>query len=176
MSKFEQCSRCRLDYMDCGCYDYTTDDHCSYFVQPIDNSKMFSHWYNFTGRIGRIEYLLTFVISVILYFFVLLLVGKLLQFMGVEITTDIGLYVFSFGCMLPSVYLLIAAGVKRAHDAGVSWWYALTPLIPLFFIGIITIAFFIIGFIYLFTTAGDEGVNEYGSNPTKSYQEQLIID
>lgn len=176
MSNIDQCSKCRLGFDECGYYDHTTDSNCSAFVKPIDNSKMFSHWYDFTGRIGRLEYLLTFIITVILYFFIILIAGKILQLSGAEITSQTGLYLFTFGCMLPSVYLLIAAGVKRAHDAGVSWWYALTPLIPLFFFGIITIALFIIGFIYLFTTAGDAGVNEYGSNPTKSYQEQLIID
>ena len=150
-----------------------TDSNCSAFVKPIDNSKMFSHWYNFTARIGRLEYLLTFIISVILYFFVILIVGKFLQLSGTEITSQTGLYVFSFSCMLPSVYLLIAAGVKRAHDTRASSWFALSPILPLIFINLITIVIFILGFIYLFITQGEEDVNEYGTVPNQPFAQQI---
>ena len=72
MCSIEQCSRCRFDFDSCGHYDHTDPTPCSHFVKPIDNSKMFARWYKFSGRIGRLEYVLTLLISVVLYFFVLL--------------------------------------------------------------------------------------------------------
>ena len=142
MCNIEQCSRCRLNFDTCGCYDDTVTTPCSHFVNPIDNTKMFNRWYKFTGRIGRLEYSIMLVIAVVLY--LLLLHG-------------------------------IVAGIKRAHDSGVSSWYSLVPLIPLFFLNIITFILFCAGCVFLFKDKGEEGVNEHGSNPTEPYNEQIRI-
>ena len=45
----------------------------------IDNSKMFSRWYKFTGRIGRLEFGLTIIIGILIYAFSL---GFILQRVG----------------------------------------------------------------------------------------------
>lgn len=178
MCNIEQCSRCHLDFDECGHYDHSdkTQSLCNYYIKPIDNSKMFARWYKFSGRIGRLEYILTLIISVVLYFFVLLFVGQILRWTGHTIDNETEMYVFSFGCMVPSVFLAIAAGVKRTHDTRVSTWYSLVPLIPLFFINIITIVLFCAGCVYLFKDKGEDGINEYGSNPTQSYSEQLKFE
>lgn len=176
MCSIEQCSRCRLDFDSCGHYDHTDRALCSHFVKPIDNSKMFARWYKFSGRIGRLEYAITLVMAIVLYFFILLGVGQILQATGTQIESETGLYIFSFGCMIPSVYLAIAAGVKRTHDTRVSSWYSLVPLIPLFFLNVITFVIFCAGCIFLFKDAGEEGVNEHGSNPTQPYAEQLQLE
>ena len=70
---------------------------------------------------------------------------------------------------------MIVAGIKRAHDSGVSSWYSLVPLIPLFFLNIITFILFCAGCVFLFKDKGEEGVNEHGSNPTEPYNEQIRI-
>ena len=176
MSKLEQCIRCKLDFSACSYYDHTTDSHCNFFIHPIDNSKMFSRWYKFSGRIGRLEYIITLTASVLLYFFVILLVGKIMAINGWYLETQGELYLFSFVCLMPSSYIAIAAGVKRAHDSEVSSWYALTPLIPVVFLNIITFVLFCAGCIFLFKDKGVEGINEHGSNPVQPYKDQLIYN
>lgn len=175
MSNIEQCSRCRLNSYDCGYFDHSNSSLCRMYVKPLDNSKMFARWYKFSGRIGRLEYVITLVASIVLYFFVLLAMDHILNFLGFTIVSAFGLYAFSFGCMIPSVYLSVAAGVKRAHDTRVSSWYSLVPLIPLFFLNIITFFLFCVGCIYLFKDAGEDGINEHGSNPTQPYGEQISL-
>ena len=173
MCNIEQCSCCRLNFDNCGYYDHTNPAPCSYYVRLIDNSKMFSRWYKFSGRIGRLEYAITLVMAIVLYFFVLLGVGQILKIFGYQIVSETALYIFSIGSMIPSVYLAIAAGVKRTHDTRVSNWYSLVPLIPLFFLNIFTFIIFCAGCVFLFKDAGEEGVNEYGTNPTQPYSEQI---
>lgn len=176
MSKFEQCSRCKLEFSSCRFYDHTTEEACNHFVCPIDNSKMFSRWYNFSGRIGRLEYVLTLAAAVVLYFFVLLLVGKIMESNGWFLETQGELYLVSLVCLIPSAFLAIAAGVKRAHDSEVSPWYALTPLIPVVWLNIFTFILFCAGCVFLFKDKGIEGINEHGSNPVQPYKDQLMFD
>ena len=125
---------------------------------------------------GRLKYAITLVMAIVLYFFILLGIGQILQATGNQIESETGLYIFSIGCMIPSVYLAIAAGVKRTHDTRVSSWYSLVPLIPLFFLNVITFVIFCAGCIFLFKDAGEDGVNEHGSNPTQPYAEQLQLE
>lgn len=182
MCNIEQCSRCRLDFDTCGHYDHTDPKPCRNFVKPIDNSKMFARWYKFSGRIGRLEYVLTLAISVVLYFFVLLGVGQILQIAGITIESPVGLYIFTLGAMIPSIYLMLAAGIKRTHDTRVSVWYALIPVVVAFCLmlgiipGVIPILIGVAGCVYLFKDAGEDGVNEHGSNPVQSYSDQLKFD
>lgn len=184
MCTIEQCSRCRLDFDKCGHYDHSdkTQSLCTFYVKPIDNSKMFSRWYRFSGRIGRLEYVLTLVISIVLYFFVLLGIGKILQVTGITLQSTVALYIFTLGAMIPSIYLMLAAGIKRTHDTRVSIWYALIPVVVALCLmfgmipGVIPILIGIAGCVYLFKDAGEDGVNEHGSNPVQSYSEQIRLD
>ncbi len=181
MSSIEQCSRCRLDFHSCSHYDHT-DTLCSNFVKPIDNSKMFARWYKFSGRIGRLEYVLTLLISVVLYFFILLGIGQILQLAGVAIESTVGIYAITLSAMIPSVYLMLAAGIKRTHDTDVSVWYALIPVVVALCVmlgiipGVIPIVIGIAGCVYLFKDAGEDGVNKHGSNPTQPYAEQISFE
>ena len=77
--------------------------------------------------------------------------------------------------MAPSLYLLIVAGIKRAHDSGVSWWYSLAVVALLFVINIFTIVLGIAGCVFLFKDKGEEGINEYGSNPSEPYHQQIQL-
>lgn len=176
MSNLHQCNRCGLRSYECGHYDHGNNDLCQHFILPLDNSRMFAHWYSFTGRIGRMEYMLTLLIALVLYFLVLFIAGQVMELNGWALENTLHLYLFTFICMIPSAYLAIAAGVKRAHDSGCSPWYALTPLIPVLFLNVITFVLFCAGCIFLFKDKGQEGVNEYGSNPNESYNQQVSLD
>ena len=181
MSNLNQCMRCRFQG-NCTMFNRDNDDLCQHYVKPIDNSKMFARWYKFSGRIGRLEYVLTLIISVVLYFFVLFGVGQILQVAGVTIESTLGIYLFTLGAMLPSVYLMLAAGIKRTHDTRVSVWYALIPVVVALCLmlgiipGVIPILIGVAGCVYLFKDAGEEGVNEHGSNPTQPYAEQIRVE
>lgn len=182
MCNIGQCARCRLDFDSCGHYDHTDPKPCRNFVMPIDNSKMFARWYKFSGRIGRLEYVLTLLIAVVLYFFVLLGVGQILQLVGITIESSGGLLVFSLVALIPSVYLMLAAGIKRTHDTRVSVWYSIIPVVVALCLllgiipGLIPILIGLAGCVYLFKDAGEDGVNEHGSNPVQPYSEQLRFE
>lgn len=176
MSNLHQCNRCGQRSYECGHYDHGNNDLCQHFILPLDNSRMFSHWYSLKGRIGRLEYILTLLLSIVLYVIVLFGTEAFLRTWGIMLDSPWQLYLLSFVCMIPSAYLAIAAGVKRAHDSGVSPWYALTPLIPILFLNVITFVLFCAGCIFLFKDKGMEGVNEYGSNPIEPYGEQVSLD
>ncbi len=182
MSNIDKCSCCRLDFDTCGHYDYSDTKPCSNFVMPIDNSKMFARWYKFSGRIGRLEYVLTLLISVDLYFFVILGVGQILQFVGITIESNTGLIFFTLVAMIPSVYLMLAAGIKRTHDTRVSVWYSIIPVVVALCLligiipGLIPILIGVAGCVYLFKDTGKDGVNEHGSNPVQPYSDQLRYD
>ncbi|MDE5652937.1 MAG: DUF805 domain-containing protein [Muribaculaceae bacterium] len=176
MSNIEQCFRCHLKSDECGHYDAANPAACSHYVMPIDNSKMFARWYKFSGRIGRLEYVITLVAAVILYFFLVFGAGVFTEMAGIPNESESAYAVIGSICMLPSAYIAIAAGVKRTHDTRVSSWYALTPLIPLFFLNVFTLVICCAGCIYLFKDAGEEGVNEHGSNPAQPYAEQLQFE
>lgn len=182
MSNYDQCARCRKNYHECGCYDHADNSFCRYYEKPIDNSRMFARWYKFSGRIGRLEYILTLLISIVAYFFVLFGVGVIIGGLGITVEDDKGAYVFSLACLIPTAYLMLAAGIKRTHDTGVNPWYSIIPVVVSLcvFIGIIPGVFPIVigitGCIYLFKDAGMDGVNEHGSNPTQPYHEQISLE
>lgn len=174
MCKIEQCSRCRFDWGKCGYYDNTDETPCPHYHKPIDNSKMFGRWYTPVGRIGRLEYTLTIVAAVALYFALTWVMGVLIQTTGMSVSPQNGIWL-SIICILPPVYIAVVAGVKRTHDTRVPWWYALTPFLALFFINAVTIVICLFGFVFLFKDAGEDGVNQHGTNPTQPYSEQISI-
>jgi hypothetical protein len=61
-------------------------------------------------------------------------------------------------------------------------WYALIPVVVAFYLmlgiipGIIPILIGIAGCVYLFKDAGEDGINEHGSNPVQPYSEQIRFD
>lgn len=171
MSDINQCFRCRRDYNDCAHYDNSNNCSCQKYESPINNSKMFGRVFLWTGRIGRLEYALTILASILL--FIVLEIGA--GIMSVIIPSPMA-EVLAFVVLIPPVYIAIVAGIKRAHDTSVSPWYSLTPLIPLFFLNVFTFVIFAAGCIFLFKDAGDEGVNMHGSNPTQPYAEQVQVD
>lgn len=95
--------------------------------------------------------------------------------MGSDIKDDFTIKLVTFICTVPSIYLAIVAGIKRAHDTACSPWYSLTPLIPVFFLNIVTAVLFVAGCIFLIKDKSMEGVNEYGTNPTRPYADQLAF-
>jgi uncharacterized membrane protein YhaH (DUF805 family) len=93
---------------------------------------MFNNPLSFKGRIGRIEYLITFI-------------GFWAFAIGLHLTVNQeNSNVLSFVKLVVS-YVLIAQGAKRCHDFSKSGWF---QLIPFFFI-------------YMLIKKGDEGSSEW---------------
>jgi uncharacterized membrane protein YhaH (DUF805 family) len=97
---------------------------------------MFKAPFSFAGRIGRIEYLLTWL--------GLIFAASLSS----GITIGYGM-VFWAIIMLVALWVVITQGWKRAHDAG---WHGIIGAIPY------------VNFVLLFVS-GDQGTNAYGPNP-----------
>ena len=94
----------------------------------------------FSGRARRSEY----------WYFTLfnLIILSILTFVGLLIRFHPLGNIYSLIVLIPS----IAVGVRRMHDVGKSGWFLLIPIYNL-----------ILAF-----TAGEEGKNEYGSNPKQT--------
>lgn len=175
MSNKIQCNRCGLKCETCGHYNWKDSSLCEHYVLPLDNSKKFAHWYNFKGRIGRVEYFLTLLAAVVLYVIIFNLALLVLSVFHFQFESYWGLYVFTFICSLPSDYLALAAGVKRLHDNDKNWIFALAPMLAVFIPNILVWLFVLSAVIYMMD-AGVEGINEYGSNPAQPYDEQIKFD
>lgn len=68
---------------------------------------------------------------------------------------------FSFSItLIASIVLLLVQAIKRLHDIGMDWKYALYLLIPP------PVNF--IGFIWLAYKPGQDGTNKYGPDPRKT--------
>ncbi|HEY0655519.1 MAG TPA: DUF805 domain-containing protein [Chryseosolibacter sp.] len=106
---------------------------------------MFKSPFSFDGRIRRLEYGLTFIIYLAVYFTIL----------AISASGTIG--GISLILLIPLVWFVWAQGAKRCHDVGRSGWW---QLIPFYF------------FVLLFED-GDRQKNEYGSNP--KYPEEVDV-
>lgn len=173
MSNLNQCNTCGKRCYDCGFYDHTNNNECQNYVLPIDNSKMFSHVLSFKGRISRTEYALTFIFSIVLMGICNVALAYLLESMGIIVESQVEIFLWSMLSYLPGIYLLVAAGVKRAHDSGANWWYSLAVVALLFFINVFTIVLGVAGCVFLFKDKSEDRINEYGTNPTQAYEPQL---
>ncbi|EHR0248254.1 TPA: DUF805 domain-containing protein [Vibrio parahaemolyticus] len=98
----------------------------------------------FSGRARRKEYWMFFLFNLIFSF----ILGFVDGFLG---TVFIGT-IYGLAVLIPG----IAVTVRRLHDIGRTGWWVLIGLIPL--IGLIVLIIFA-------ATDGNEGINEYGSNP-----------
>lgn len=96
---------------------------------------MFKNPFSFNGRIRRLEYGLSNLIFLIVYF----VIFPYMQF------GDVAEKVLVLILYIPLLWFLLAQGAKRCHDKGVNGWWQLLP-----FYGLVLLFY-----------KGDEGPNEY---------------
>lgn len=128
---------------------------------------MFKAPFSFDGRIRRIEYFLSAVISSV-FGGIAMALGVGTMFLGAASNSAGG---FGFGVLIGFVVLIadawfgLAQGVKRLHDVDKSGWFILLGLIPLINI--------ILG-LYMLFADGTVGPNQYGPDPKNRmpYQQQ----
>jgi uncharacterized membrane protein YhaH (DUF805 family) len=100
-------------------------------------SGMFKNIFSFNGRIGRPEYVISYIVSY-LGFYIL----EQIVFAGR------GNFIY-FGLGILLLYLIIAQTAKRCHDRGVNGWWQLIPFYSL----------------WLLVAEGEPGTNKYGPAP-----------
>lgn len=103
------------------------------------------------GRITRRTYLVLFVIF---YFINLLCV---LQIYESFINQNVVVFVISGIVLVTTIVLLLVQAIRRLHDIGLDWKYAIYLLIPP--------PINLIGFVWLALKDGHKGTNEYGPDP-----------
>ncbi len=140
---------------------------------PIDNTGIFTNVFNLTGRIRRLEFFLVMLIGfcIIGFSFILFIIGF-----------DI-LFLIGFGIIIWRVALL-AESIKRLHDIGLSGYWCIPALVAdiiAMFEGVVApwvIICCVIVFwgyvILMMLIPGTRGINEYGTNPKRSYREQTL--
>ena len=170
MSDQRQCESCRKRCYDCGYYDNSNSSYCDHFEAPVDNSRMFYHWYTKTGRIGRLEYILTLLIAWVIVGIMYIVVNAYIEANGIFLYTDWDYRIYTGIVFGPSIALLVLAGIKRAHDAGSPDWLAYAPVAYIIWPNIFLLIFGILGTLYLIKDPSEEGVNEYGTNPSDVYK------
>ena len=102
----------------------------------------------FSGRAGRREYWMFFLIYVLIYIALAVLAGILPSALATIFSTLI--VVFGLGLIIPS----IAVGVRRLHDTDHSGWWMLISLIPLAGLYLL----------YLLMIEGTPGANRFGDS------------
>jgi len=116
--------------------------HCS-----LQNTIMFKRPFSFKGRIGRVEYGITWLV-----------------FMAINLTMSrVGIdpgSLWAVSHIIPCYWLLFAQGAKRCHDFGKSGWWQLIP-------------FFVFG---MLLQEGDSAANEYGWPNSNRKDGQASLD
>ena len=166
MSNLQQCDLCRKEFTECPYYTTENENLCKNYELPIDNSRMFSHWYTWKGRIGRLEYIITI--------FVVFIVAAIISEFCLDYLHSHGESIMPIvvmgGLAIISRYLIIVAGIRRCHDSRASIIYAFLisclSFSPLGIVGVVA-AF------YLFIQKGEEEINKHGSVPQQPYKEQI---
>jgi uncharacterized membrane protein YhaH (DUF805 family) len=111
---------------------------------------VFENYANFNGRARREEFwyynLAGLIISIIL-----MVIDNVSGLTFGEAQNGILRIVYSLVLFIPG----LAVGIRRMHDVGKSGWYSIIPIYNLI----------------LACTEGDEGTNEYGSDPKNIFDE-----
>lgn len=103
------------------------------------------------GRVTRRMFLVQFVVF---YFINLLCLLKLIDSYEIQAW---GSFVIFGIILVATIFILLYQSIRRLHDIGLNWTYALYLLIPP--------PFNFIGFIYLTIKEGNVGENQYGPDP-----------
>lgn len=106
------------------------------------------------GRITRRKYLVMFIIFYFINILCLLILWDSFQSQSWMIFYGSGIV------LIASICILMIQAIKRLHDIGLDWKYALYLLIPP------PINF--IGFIWLAAKQGENADNKFGPNPRKT--------
>lgn len=107
-------------------------------IESPANRGLFSQPFSFEGRIGRKEFIYSYLIYIVWY--------RTIKVLGDGAEISEGVAVFVLVSFVPIMWFIIAQCCKRCHDLGHSGWWQLIPFYSLF----------------LLFQEGDPEPNEYG--------------
>lgn len=106
------------------------------------NQGMFSRPFSFNGRIRRLEYFISYILTIVYSYTVAYIVYSN--------ATDYSAAQIAYWILsIPNLWFLYAQGAKRCHDRDNSGWYQIIP-------------FYIFWMLF---ASGDDGENSYGLSP-----------
>lgn len=161
LSQRATCERKDVSGNKCEFHDPADNSYCEKHKPPYNNSEgMFSSPLSFKGRIGRLEYGLSFLgywlFTCVLGLWLLIYFIDSKEIPGEGIGFLLLPWLF---LLLPfSLWILLTQGAKRCHDLGHS---GLWQFIPFYLF-------------WMILAKGDKGVNQYGSSPQKRYEDQIF--
>ena len=109
--------------------------------------------YFFTGRIGRLNYILGQLFLYVIYIIIILFISTIYQIFG---PAQVYGTIFEIFILILFLLLNLSLTIKRLHDVNYSSLMCFVFVIP-----IINLIFYFILLIY----PGDKGTNDYGSPP-----------
>ena len=120
---------------------------------------VFDNYSNFSGRASRSEYWY-FMLCNFLVIVLTIALGVICTaaFGEIGVVFTIIYFIYALAMLIPNIAVL----VRRLHDVNKSGWFYFVALIPV--IG----SFWLL---FLLFTAGDEGENDYGSDPKQNFDE-----
>jgi len=138
-------------------------------------STFFSKYANFSGRATRFEFW-----SFVLFYYFTIFTLKLpvfTSFFGNAIYGEI-FQILVFGTYLITVIPYLAVSFRRLHDANISGWWSLLPLIPRY--GsmapvswwILVVILYVVISIVFYTLPSDPKKNKYG--PSIKFQKKIL--
>lgn len=128
------------------------NDYKQYELRYLNNSKgMFRSFLTWEGRIRRLEYVLYIIISS----FSCSIINTIQR--EADYNGNDSLWWFLWFVEMVILLFLVFEAIKRAHDMGSSGWFTLIPFFGLF----------------LCFADSEKGINKYGSNPKRPYDEQI---
>jgi len=194
MAYIEQCEKCKRDSSECPHYNEELTV-CQEYQRPIDNSKFFSHFWSYKGRICRRQFAVTILIGFLIAQLFLLISGIIVAASGGDIESYEGLGVAAIFAYIPFIVLLVLASIKRGHDIGnmnlfdnisdnvnVSSTFIvflIILIIRLFTMDELSIGFYILlavcglHFLVLLFYKGEDEVNLHGTKPLQPYEDQI---
>lgn len=123
---------------------------------------VFENYANFKGRARRSEYWY-FALANGLISILLIVIGAIIgAIFGDAVTGGIIGYAFFGLYTLATIIPTLAAVVRRLHDVGKSGWFYFICLVPL--VGSIWL-------LILLFTEGEQGTNQYGTDPKNNIEE-----
>ncbi|WKL46565.1 DUF805 domain-containing protein [Flavobacterium pectinovorum] len=123
---------------------------------------VFENYANFKGRARRSEYWYFALANGIISILLIVLGAILGGIFGDAITGGIIGYAFFGLYTLATIIPTLAAVVRRLHDVGKSGWFYFICLVPL--VGSIWL-------LILLFTEGEQGTNQYGTDPKNNIEE-----
>jgi len=113
--------------------------------QTDKKQAMFRGCFSFSGRIGRLEFGLSYIIIFVYALLIAVPLSVFLEIIFPDIDAEVAWHILQ----IPAYWFMFSQGARRCHDLDCSGWWQLIP-------------FFVFAMLF---SEGKLGTNKYGANP-----------